>query len=40
MNKEEILNKAKDLANRKISDESRDSLYLNSKTKGVLDDRP
>ena len=37
MNKEELLDKAKELANRKISDEARDSLYLNSKTKGVLD---
>ena len=37
MNKEEILDKAKELASIKISDEARDGLYLNSKTKGVLD---
>ena len=37
MNKEELLDKAKELANKKMSDEARDRLYLNSKTKGALD---
>jgi len=37
MNKEEILDKAKELANTKISDKARDSFYLDDKTKGLLD---
>ena len=37
MNKEEIFDKAKELANRGVSEESQKTWYLNSKTKGVLD---
>jgi hypothetical protein len=37
MDKEEILDKAKDIVNKKMSNEARDGLYLNSKTKGILD---
>ena len=37
MNKEQVVEKAQELANKKISDEARSKLYLDSKTKGVLD---
>ena len=37
MSKEEILNRAKALANREISEEVERAWYLNSKSKGVLD---
>ena len=37
MIKEQVIEKAQDLANKKISDEARSKLYLDSKTKGVLD---
>ena len=37
MDKDQVIEKAQELANKKISDEARNKLYLNSKTKGVLD---
>ena len=37
MIKEQVVEKAQELANKKISDEARSKLYLDSKTKGVLD---
>ena len=37
MNKEEILDTVKDVANKKISEETKKGLYLKSKSKGVLD---
>ena len=37
MNKEQVIEKAQELANKKLSDEARSKLYLDSKTKGVLD---
>lgn len=37
MNKEELLDKAKELANKKMTEESRSKLYLDNKTKGILD---
>jgi hypothetical protein len=37
MNKEQVVEKAQELANKKLSDEARSKLYLDSKTKGVLD---
>ncbi len=37
MIKEQVIEKAQELANKKISDEARSKLYLDSKTKGVLD---
>ena len=37
MNKDQVIEKAQELANKKISDEARSKLYLDSKTKGVLD---
>jgi hypothetical protein len=37
MNKEELLDKAKELANSKMSEETQKTWYIDSKTKGVLD---
>jgi hypothetical protein len=37
MDKDQVIEKAQELANKKISDEARSKLYLDSKTKGVLD---
>ncbi len=37
MNKEEILDKAKELANKEMSEESLNKWYVNSKSKGALD---
>tara|TARA_A100001515_G_scaffold144889_1_gene150566 strand:+ start:4293 stop:4565 length:273 start_codon:yes stop_codon:yes gene_type:complete len=37
MNKGEILDKAKELANKEMSEEALNKWYINSKSKGVLD---
>ena len=37
MNKEELLQQAQGLANKQISEEARKELYLDSKSKGMLD---
>jgi len=37
MNKEEILDKAKDLANKRLTEETKSHLYLDNNSKGVLD---
>ena len=37
MNKEQVIDRAQELANKKMTEESRKKLYLDSKTKGMLD---
>ena len=37
INKEQIADRAKEIANTKISEKAKNQLYLDSKTKGVLD---
>ena len=37
INKEQIVDRAKEIANGKISEKAKSQLYLDSKTKGVLD---
>ena len=37
INKDQIVEKAKDLANNKLSNEAKGQLYLDNKSKGVLD---
>ncbi len=37
MNKEQVIDKAQELANKKMTEEARKKLYLDSKTKGMLD---
>tara|TARA_B100000683_G_C12231342_1_gene449232 strand:+ start:229 stop:507 length:279 start_codon:yes stop_codon:yes gene_type:complete len=37
INKEQIVDRAKEIANTKISEEAKSQLYLDRKTKGVLD---
>lgn len=37
INKEHVVEKAKELANQKLSEKAKSQLYLDSKSKGVLD---
>ena len=37
INKDQIVDRAKEIANAKISEKAKSQLYLDSKTKGVLD---